>query len=491
MARALRLGGYVRSSRLGARTLESWEAGEGRRQQEDIYAYAKRQGHEVVRVWEEPNVSGGKADRRQLREVIAAIQAGEIDGLVVAYISRFMRSVPAAFMAIAEIQEAGGVFMSADGQVDLTTPTGRFNFTVQMGVAELELGMKTEQWARRHSELIDAGVPMQVPYGYVRGEDKRLVPHPEQSPWVVRAFELRLEGWSPRKIAMHFNDQGAPPPKHSARWVHSSVHTMLGRRTYLGEVQHGTHVKRDAHPALVSEVTFERARSVNPSRMGKSRDIPLVGIVRCAGCRRRLNGSLRGQSKNRPGPGTVAYSCTGHTQATGCEDPIRYINGDDLLARLRREAWAIWQRSETKFVAVNSNPRVVSLREDLTILDGQVSRHMADDFAKEFDRAEWERHALKLKAEKNAKGAELNEALRTLNQANAPDEQSKAWPEDVEEQRRLLRSAFDEVFVHSDGSLTIYKRGSQRPEVPKPGVRFEFRPIERDDQVGVLRVAAS
>ena len=108
----LRLGGYVRSSCLGRRTRQEWEDGEARRQNQDIYAHAERHGHEIVRVWEEYNASAKDMDRKQLQEALAAVKNGEIDGIIVAYLSRFMRSVPAAFDAIGQIQDAGGVFIS-------------------------------------------------------------------------------------------------------------------------------------------------------------------------------------------------------------------------------------------------------------------------------------------------------------------------------------------------------------------------------------------
>jgi hypothetical protein len=80
MEAKLRLGAYTRSSDLGERSLEAWKQGEGRRQGEDIHRAAIRYGGEVVRTWEEPNVSGKGLERKQFLEVLAAIETGELDG---------------------------------------------------------------------------------------------------------------------------------------------------------------------------------------------------------------------------------------------------------------------------------------------------------------------------------------------------------------------------------------------------------------------------
>jgi resolvase-like protein len=82
-------------------------------QREQIEAWARRNDASVARVFEELDESGGRSDRPLLMEAIARLERGDSQGIVVAYLSRFGRSLADGLNAIKRITDAGGAFIQA------------------------------------------------------------------------------------------------------------------------------------------------------------------------------------------------------------------------------------------------------------------------------------------------------------------------------------------------------------------------------------------
>ena len=97
--------GYVRVSQLRGREGESFISPVV--QGEQIRAWATMRGARVGRVFEELDVSGARADRPLLEEALARIESGASDGLVVAKLDRFGRSLIHSLAAVERIQAAG------------------------------------------------------------------------------------------------------------------------------------------------------------------------------------------------------------------------------------------------------------------------------------------------------------------------------------------------------------------------------------------------
>jgi L-alanine-DL-glutamate epimerase-like enolase superfamily enzyme len=77
---------------------------------------------------------------------------------------------------------------------------------------------------------------------------------------VLRAFELRAEGWPFQRIAERLNER-APGRADGRPWTATSVERMIRRRVYRGIAHWGEHENRRAHPALVSEELWHAARA--------------------------------------------------------------------------------------------------------------------------------------------------------------------------------------------------------------------------------------
>ena len=115
--------GYVRVSQLRGREGESFISPVV--QDDQIRAWATMRGAQVGRVFKELDASGARADRPLLEEALSRIEAGASDGLVVAKLDRFGRSLIHSLAAVERIQAAGGTFVSVQDGFDLSTDHGR------------------------------------------------------------------------------------------------------------------------------------------------------------------------------------------------------------------------------------------------------------------------------------------------------------------------------------------------------------------------------
>src|SRR4051794_41009228 len=126
--------GYRRVSRVGERDerLRSHEY-----QADRIMDAARREGVEVELLPPELDVSGGKESRKILDFVISRVEAGELEGLVVAQLDRLSRmSMSKALGILDRIESAGGRVISNAEPLDPSSPEGRFTRNTFLNVAE-------------------------------------------------------------------------------------------------------------------------------------------------------------------------------------------------------------------------------------------------------------------------------------------------------------------------------------------------------------------
>lgn len=339
----LKLDGYVRVSRVGGRSGESFISPHVQREQ--IEAWAKSRGHEVIAWHEDLDQSGGTIDRPGFQAALARIEAGQTGGVIVAKLDRFARSVPRAWEAIERIQQAGGTFVSVADDLDLSTPSGRLMFNMLGSVAQFERDRISESWKTSNARAISRGVHFtsQVPLGYFKGDDGRLVIDPETSPLVQEVFRRRAQRDSWRQIADWLT---ARHPRTDGReWSPRNIATMVQRRTYLGEAFHGEYRNPDAHQPIVSPVEWAAANAVTggPGAIHAQSSL-LAGVIRCAGCRYAMR---RAFTAYKDGRRVEFYSCQRRHTGGRCSAPahvmahtIEPLVVEHLLTWVGHASWA-------------------------------------------------------------------------------------------------------------------------------------------------------
>ena len=165
---------YVRVSRVGGREGDSFISPEI--QEEKCRALAKARGLKVGQVFTDLDASGGKMNRPEFKKALARIKSGASGGIVVARIDRFARTLLGGLSAIDDINDAGGVVLTADGEFDTSTATGELVLSILLSLAQFELRRIREGWKDAQDRARARGVHIGKPrFGYTRQQDGTLV----------------------------------------------------------------------------------------------------------------------------------------------------------------------------------------------------------------------------------------------------------------------------------------------------------------------------
>jgi DNA invertase Pin-like site-specific DNA recombinase len=281
--------GYVRVSQVAGREGESFISPAVQREQ--IERWAARTGAFVAHVFEELDESGARSNRPLLERAIARVENRETDGVVVAYLSRFGRSVVDGLAAIKRITDADGSFVSVQEDVDFAGDTGRLLVRVMLSIAEWELDRVRTTWQVACERAIRRGVFIGTSqFGYIRGTDGRLRVDPETGPIATELFELRATGVSYADLRRWLMARGVRTARGNVVWTTESVSGVIKGRACLGESRYGAFVNANAHPALTDLETWERCQFLGRRRPSLRWDDPplLWGLLRCAYCQRTL-----------------------------------------------------------------------------------------------------------------------------------------------------------------------------------------------------------
>ena len=292
---------YVRVSDIGGREeLMSPEL-----QLDAIRGMARREGLEIVRTITELDKSGRDRKRPGWNEAVQAVEKGEVRGIAVYNLSRFSRSMIDALRALDRIEKAGGALYTAEGDFG-NTATGRLMRDILLRFAQFEVERITEGFEAAQTKAIARGIHFSVPHGYVRDLDKdsptyrRLVPDPVAAERVRGIFERRADGWSWRRLALWFVEQGGSPKARvnpvtgtlERAATPMSMRLTVRNVTYLGHARHGSKVNVKAHEPIIDAALFHKANAVKgvyhkPDR-SLSANMLLRGVACCEGCGYRL-----------------------------------------------------------------------------------------------------------------------------------------------------------------------------------------------------------
>ncbi len=243
-------------------------------QREACAAFVLSQRHEGWRVlstaYDDGGYSGGSMARPGLQALLADIDAGRIDVVVVYKVDRLTRSL-ADFARIVDRFDAGDVsFVSVTQAFNTTTSMGRLTLNVLLSFAQFEREVGAE-WVRdkvaasRRKGMWMGGT---VPLGY-RVQDKKLVIEPEEAERVRTIFRLYLDLGSIPALLAELRRRGnktAVRVSRSGRTVGGipfgpgPLGYLLHNRIYVGEVEHRSEIYAGEHEAILDRETLEAAQ---------------------------------------------------------------------------------------------------------------------------------------------------------------------------------------------------------------------------------------
>lgn len=249
----------------------------------------ERDGLQLVEVIEEPDVSGGTplAERDGLRRAIEAVEAGEVEVVVGAYLDRLIRSLKVQTELVERVEAAGGQVLAVDVGAITNGSAGQWLSSTLLGaVAEHQRRVSAERAGEAQARAVARGVapyPSVLP-GYVRGEDGILEPDPITAPIIAEAFQMRAGGATVKAVREFLAEHGIKRSYHG-------VTSLLGSRVVLGELHFGDLMNLKAHSPIVERETWkavQRARVPGGGRAKSERLLARLGVLRCGSCGARM-----------------------------------------------------------------------------------------------------------------------------------------------------------------------------------------------------------
>ncbi len=304
-------------------------------QRESAEAYIKSQAAEgwqgIVTRYDDGGFTGANIDRPALRRLLADIEAGKVDVVVVYKVDRLSRSL-LDFAKLLEVFDKHHVaFVSVTQQFNTTTSMGRLMLNVLLSFAQFEREIISERTrdkmgaARRKGKWL-GGKPV---LGYdVDPRSKQLVVQPEEAAQVRAIFELYRDqqallpvvqelarrGWVNKRWT---NKQGAT--SGGVPFTKTSLHRLLTNVTYCGQVSFQGEILRGEQPALVTTEVWQQVQMLL-KRNGRNGGATvrnrfgaiLKGLLVCqpCGCAMSPMHSTKGNKRYR------YYVCT-HAQKLG------------------------------------------------------------------------------------------------------------------------------------------------------------------------------
>lgn len=429
--------GYIRVSRVGGREGDSFISPDVQR--ERIVAYATAHGHTIIDTITDLDESGGNIDRRGFQNALARCEAGEANGIIVAKLDRFARSLADAVASIQRLESAGCQLVSVADNLDTSTSTGKFARTMLLAIAELERERITESWDIARSKAIARGVhaTSRAPVGYLAGSDGRLIPDPATARIVQEAFERRAAGATVTEIARLLDTT------NGRVFTNSAARYVIGNRTYLGEVRSGEYVKPNAHEPLVTLALFQAANARKAGaatrRDSTGEGVLLSGLLRCAACRRCMS-----IGRNGARPPVELYRCKVTHAGGRCTAPAS-ISARPL------EAFVVGAMMGSEFEKIDAVIDLDALEAAVTAAEAELSEYVTTMRATDpafrigYDARV---RALNFASERLANGAKMGVGSGQFD-----------WPKlTLQERRGILRSKLQAVFVRQGRGKSIQAR---------------------------------
>jgi DNA invertase Pin-like site-specific DNA recombinase len=222
--------------------------------------------------YDDPAYSGGNMERPALKRLLADIEAGKIDVVIIYKIDRLTRSL-ADFSRMVEVFEQHRVsFVSVTQNFNTTTSMGRLMLNILLSFAQFEREVTGERirdkiTASKKKGMWMGGIP---PLGY-DVENRRLVPNEREAKIILHIFqrfvelgssttlvkELRLDGVTSKSWTTQDGKvrEGRPIDK-------SLIYKVLNNRTYLGELRHKEQWYQAEHQPIIDRELWDKVHAI-------------------------------------------------------------------------------------------------------------------------------------------------------------------------------------------------------------------------------------
>ena len=331
------------------------------------YIASQRHGGWVLspEYYDDGGFSGGNMNRPGLAQLMAEVQVGRIQVIVVYKVDRLTRSL-ADFAKIVEVLDtAGASFVSVTQSFNNTTSMGRLTLNVLLSFAQFEREVTGERIRDKIAASKRKGMWMggPVPLGYDVC-DRKLVINDTEADTVRHIFRRYLELGSVVATAEALDRDGVRTKVTQTKddlqrggiaWKHGGLSHLLTNRVYVGEVRHkeqhfpGEHtgiISPEVWDAAQTQLAGNRVRRMTSSNL--SHNTLLRGLL-YDGLGRRMQGA----QANR-GPKRYHYYVTNPADAKTTPGPSWRLPAPELEATVVQRLQAFLRNATALYDAATS-----------------------------------------------------------------------------------------------------------------------------------------
>jgi len=268
-------------------------------QRDSALAFISSQRHEgwvaIEDGYDDGGFSGGNTNRPALKRLLADVEDGRIDVVVVYKIDRLSRSLSDFAKIVDLFDEHGVTFVSVTQQFNTTTSMGRLTLNILLSFAQFEREVTGERISDKISASKAKGMWMggTPPLGYdVR--DRKLVVNEQEATLVRDIFARYAETGSAAQLVRELQIEGHTTKvwvaqngrRHEGKIIDQQcIFTMLRNRLYLGEITHKGQSFPGQHEPIVSTElwaavhAFVDGRKQGPRTRYKKEPALLTGLL--------------------------------------------------------------------------------------------------------------------------------------------------------------------------------------------------------------------
>lgn len=311
---------------------------------------------EIAEIYTDNGVSGRTFERAGFQKMLADIDAGKINCVVVKDLSRLGRNAIGAGFYLEKYFPLHHVrFISVNDQYDSETADSGAHMIVPLKnmvneahAADISRKVRSQQRQAMQEGKFVGGRP---PYGYSKDPQDchKLVVNPDTAPIVRQIFEWTVEGVSLLQIARNLNIDGVLSPSNylasvgiithkkligDEGWQTRALNKILADEVYLGDMVQGKTkavghkqvqvppdewvVVRGTHEPIISREVFEKVQLVRAERLENHKNTNvkhysqnlLRGRIFCGSCGNHLQ-------RHRYDSGYLYYCITNSTRGKG------------------------------------------------------------------------------------------------------------------------------------------------------------------------------
>jgi len=226
--------------------------------------------------YDDGGFSGGTLERPGLKRLLADIEAGRVDVVVVYKIDRLSRSL-SDFSKLVDVFDRQDVtFVSVTQSFNTTTSMGRLTLNILLSFAQFEREVIGERIRDKFAASRARGMWMggKVPLGY-DVQNRKLVVNQADAATVRMIFERFADLRSGTKLVRALQQEGVTT-KSGKPIDKGYLYKLLNNRTYLGDAPHKGTIHRGEHDAIVPRDLWDRVHAVLTEapriRAGQSRN---------------------------------------------------------------------------------------------------------------------------------------------------------------------------------------------------------------------------